>query len=160
MEDENKKMLQRQRNAWRKKRLMEKKRFVKTSRLELRCTENEKAYIKLQAQDESISNYVLECALFGEYVQIDFSDLKEYTAAINHLGNNINQIARNMNALAKIGGISEAVLIDIMNQLDEYQKLIGELMQTNQKIYRKMKKHMTSRAVYSYDDEINYQAKL
>lgn len=160
MEDENKVTLQKQRNAWRKKRLMEKKRFTKNSRFEFRCTENEKAYLKLQAQDESISNYVLECALFGEYVQMDHSDLKEFTASINHLGNNINQIARNMNALAKIGGISEGVMMDIMTQLDTYQKLVNELTQTNQKIYRKMKKHMTSRTVHSYDDEVDYQAQL
>ena len=53
---------------------------------------------------------------------IDYSDLREYNATLGKIGNNLNQIAKRMNATGNIYAADVKQVKELMNQVWQTQK--------------------------------------
>jgi len=90
----------------------------RTRKIVMRCpvTDEERLQILLNKEKSkmnSISAYMRKMALDGCIVTVDLSIIKKYTAEINRLGNNLNQIAKRMNSSENINknDVEEAKII-------------------------------------------------
>lgn len=161
---DRKEELQRQRAIWRNNRLLKKQRYRKNQRIEIRTTANEKAYMKYMADridpNMTLTEYIIESALYGEVNLVDLKSLAELTVAINHLGNNINQISRKVNTEAKKGTLSDDLFKDCTQILNEYQQEITNLHNLAEKYYRKLKNTLVQKDIHSYKEDIDYRNEL
>lgn len=157
--DDKKEKLQKKRAYWRNQRLLEKRKYRKNERIYLRCNENEKAYITLRAKEsnsESLTDYIMECALFNYVNKIDFDFLHQHTVAINRLNNNINQIARRLNSISN-DNITADDLNDLMNEILKLKKICNEITNGNEKIHRKLKNTLQQKEAETYDENVEYK---
>ncbi|MDE6233711.1 MAG: MobC family plasmid mobilization relaxosome protein, partial [Lachnospiraceae bacterium] len=53
---------------------------------------------------------------------IDYSDLREYNAALGKIGNNLNQIAKRMNATSNVYAADVKQVKELMKQVWDTQK--------------------------------------
>ena len=53
---------------------------------------------------------------------IDYSELREYNAALAKIGNNLNQIAKRMNATGNVYAADVKEVKELMNQVWQAQK--------------------------------------
>ena len=53
---------------------------------------------------------------------IDYSELREYNAALAKIGNNLNQIAKRMNATGNVYAADVKEVKELMNQVWDTQK--------------------------------------
>lgn len=66
--------------------------------------------------------FIRHLILYGYVYDIDYSELQEYNAALSKIGNNLNQIAKRMNATGSV-----------------YQADVNEVKELMQKIWRTQK---------------------
>ena len=118
----------------------------RTERIEFRATVDEKRQLKKnmrQAGFGTFGNYLLQMGLNGFIVQVDFSDIKttlgdvgSLRTALNHIGNNINQVAKHVNESQEIDAMDFYLLQqEFEGMKQEIQNFEKEVVQTfNQKL--------------------------
>lgn len=157
--NEAKEKIIKKRELYRKQRLEEKEKNRKLERINIRCTTNEKKFIDQAAEkyDITVTELILESALFFEVNFIDLSNLKELTIAINRLDNNINQIARNMNILMKSKEYSDMTSLQaIATSLDQYGEMIDSIKNLDMQIYRAINNKLSQKKIECYNDNLTY----
>ena len=60
--------------------------------------------------------------LYGYVYDIDYSELREYNAALAKIGNNLNQIAKRMNATGNVYAADVKEVKELMKQVWDTQK--------------------------------------
>lgn len=71
----------------------------------LRFSNAEMDFLQQKMNEAGIRNreaYLRKMALDGYIIRIDFSELKEFTVALNRIGNNLNQIAKVANTYGEV----------------------------------------------------------
>ena len=68
------------------------------------------------------SSFLRHQILYGYVYDIDYSDLQKYNATLSKIGNNLNQIAKRMNATGNIYAADVKEVKELMNQVWETQK--------------------------------------
>ena len=71
---------------------------------------------------KSKSAFLRRQILYGFVYDIDYSDLREYNATLGKIGNNLNQIAKRMNATGNIYAADVKQVKELMNQVWQTQK--------------------------------------
>ncbi len=74
---------------------------LRDKQINIRATEYEYGLIKERMKKSgatSLQKYMIDAALNGYLIQVDYSDVKALAYEINRIGNNINQVAHRINA--------------------------------------------------------------
>lgn len=71
---------------------------------------------------KSKSTFLRRLILYGFVYDIDYSDLREYNAALGRIGNNLNQIAKRMNATGNVYAADVKQVKELMKQVWDTQK--------------------------------------
>ena len=104
---------------------MQKEKFrLRQKRIEARATEYEYQLIQEQYKasgKNSFREYIIEAAINGYVVNVDYKEIKELAYEINKIGNNINQIAYKVNS-------TNQVLKSDMEELQEDIDLIWRML--------------------------------
>ncbi len=70
----------------------------------------------------SKSSFLRHQILYGYVYDIDYSDLREYNAALSKIGNNLNQIAKRMNATGNVYAADVEEVKKLMKKVWDTQK--------------------------------------
>lgn len=68
------------------------------------------------------SSFLRHLILYGYVYDIDYSELREYNAALAKIGNNLNQIAKRMNATGNVYAADVTEVKELMNKVWQSQK--------------------------------------
>ena len=68
------------------------------------------------------SSFLRQQILYGYVYDIDYSELREYNAALGKIGNNLNQIAKRMNATGNVYAADVKEIKELMKQVWDTQK--------------------------------------
>ena len=68
------------------------------------------------------SSFLRHQILYGYVYDIDYSELREYNAALGKIGNNLNQIAKRMNATGNVYAADVKEVKELMKQVWDTQK--------------------------------------
>ncbi len=74
---------------------------LREKQLKLRVTEYEYQLIRERMKASgsgTLQDYLLQAAINGYLIKVDYSDIKDLVYEINRIGNNINQIAHKINS--------------------------------------------------------------
>ena len=71
---------------------------------------------------KSKSAFLRRQILYGFIYDIDYSELREYSAALGKIGNNLNQIAKRMNATGNVYKADVEEVKKLMKQVWDTQK--------------------------------------
>ena len=71
---------------------------------------------------KSKSTFLRHLILYGFVYDIDYSDLREYNAALGKIGGNLNQIAKRMNATGNVYKADVEEVKKLMKQVWDTQK--------------------------------------
>lgn len=74
---------------------------LREKQLNIRLTEYEHKLIKERMEQtgaNSLREFIMDAAINGFLIKVDYSDIKELAYEINRIGNNINQIAHKVNS--------------------------------------------------------------
>ena len=71
---------------------------------------------------KSKSSFLRHLILYGYVYDIDYSELREYNTALAKIGNNLNQIAKRMNATGNIYEADVKEVKELMKQVWHIQK--------------------------------------
>lgn len=66
--------------------------------------------------------FIRHLILYGYVYDIDYTELREYNAALAKIGNNLNQIAKRMNATGNVYAADVKQVKELMNQVWQTQK--------------------------------------
>ena len=78
---------------------------------------------KVKAFDmKSKSTFLRRQILYGFVYDIDYSELREYNAALGRIGNNLNQIAKRMNATGNVYVADVKEVKELMKKVWDTQK--------------------------------------
>ncbi len=69
-----------------------------------------------------LSSFLRHQILYGYVYDIDYSELREYNAALAKIGNNLNQIAKRMNATGNVYAADVKEVKELMKQVWDTQK--------------------------------------
>lgn len=104
---------------------------MKTERIYIRVTPEEKEKIKQRMPDmeiENMSAYMLKMALNGYCIKLDLKDVKELVYLLRMCSNNLNQYAKKAN---ETGNIYQRDIIDLKVRLerllDSSREIVGRL---------------------------------
>lgn len=92
----------------------------------VRMTASEYAKVKTNFQESgkmNMNDFIVETAVNGYTINIDYSQLKELCYEINRIGNNINQIAH------KVNSTDIVYQTDIDEIRDDMKKIVGMVRQ-------------------------------
>jgi len=90
-------------------------------------TEEEEALIKEKMKllgTENKSAYLRKMTLDGYIINVDYSDIKENTAQLQRIGNNINQIVKRMNQTGSLYRADVAEVKELMKEIWHTQRSI------------------------------------
>ena len=68
------------------------------------------------------SSFLRHLILYGYVYDVDYSELREYNAALAKIGNNLNQIAKRMNATGNVYAADVTEVKELMNKVWQSQK--------------------------------------
>ena len=71
---------------------------------------------------KSKSAFLRRQILYGFVYDIDYSELREYNAALGRIGNNLNQITKRMNATGNVYAADVKQVKDLMKKVWDTQK--------------------------------------
>ena len=95
------------------------------NRFTLRLNDDE-LYILAQktkaANMKDKSSFLRHLILYGYVYDIDYSELREYNAALAKIGNNLNQIAKRINATGNVYATDVTEVKELMNKVWQSQK--------------------------------------
>ena len=90
-------------------------------------TEEEEALIKEKMKllgTENKSAYLRKMTLDGYIINVDYSNIKENTAQLQRIGNNINQIVKRMNQTGSLYRADVAEVKELMKEIWHTQRSI------------------------------------
>lgn len=99
----------------------------RTIQIKSRVTEYERELIHEKMKllhTNNLAAYMRKMAIDGYIINVDYSDIKQNTAQLQHIGNNINQIVKRMN---QTGSLYTA-------DVDEVKGLMKEIWHTQRSI--------------------------
>lgn len=97
---------------------------VRDKQMNIRVTEYERQLIQDRVEKSgatSLTEYLLDTALDGYIISVDYSDIKELAYEINKIGTNINQIAHRVNS-------NDAVSQRDIKELQDKVELIWKML--------------------------------
>lgn len=95
------------------------------NRFTLRLSDDENYILnqKFKASNmKSISSFLRHLIVYGYVYDVDYSDLREYNAALAKIGSNLNQIAKRMNATGNVYEADVKEVKELMKQVWHTQK--------------------------------------
>ena len=100
---------------------------VRQNRLTLRLSDDELYILEQKFKTSNMkdkSSFLRHLIIYGYVYDIDYSELREYNAALAKIGNNLNQIAKRMNATGNVYAADVKEVKELMNQVWQTQKSI------------------------------------
>lgn len=97
---------------------------VRDKQMNIRVTEYERQLIQdrvAQSGATSLTEYVLDTALDGYIINVDYSDIKSLAYEINKIGTNINQIAHRVNSN---DAVSQRDIKEVQDKVDQIWKML------------------------------------
>ena len=98
--------------------------MVKDQQINIRLTDKEFDMIKSRMKESrftSMSAYIRKMAIDGMVVKLDIAELKEICSLLRYNGNNINQIAKRLNA-------GRQIYSEDIKDIKEKQKLLCDMV--------------------------------
>ena len=95
------------------------------NRLTLRLSDDELYILGQKFKASNIkdkSSFLRHLILYGYVYNIDYSELREYNSALAKIGNNLNQIAKRMNATGNVYDADVKEVKELMKQVWHTQK--------------------------------------
>ena len=95
------------------------------NRLTLRLSDDELYILDQKCKISNMkdkSSFLRHLILYGYVYDVDYSELREYNAALARIGNNLNQIAKRMNATGNVYEADVKEVKELMNQVWQSQK--------------------------------------
>ena len=83
-------------------------------------SEDEKALIEVKMkmlETENMSAYLRKMALDGYIIKVDYTEIKENTAQLQRIGNNVNQIVKRMNQTGSLYMADVAEVKELLKQI-------------------------------------------
>lgn len=68
------------------------------------------------------SSFLRHLILYGYVYDVDYSELREYNAALAKIGNNLNQIAKRMNTTGNVYAADVTEVKELINKVWQLQK--------------------------------------
>ncbi len=103
-------------------------------KIRLRPDENNYIINKMDnAGRKNFNAFALEMLIQGQVTIVDFKTLNDLKIAIDRVGKNINQIAKEVN---ESGDVSKSDIDETKNLLKEIEKVVYQTIQTEYKKYR------------------------
>lgn len=99
---------------------------LRDKQIHIRMTETEYAKVKAnfeESRKSTMNDFIVETAINGYTINVDYSQLKELCYEINRIGNNINQVAH------KVNSIDAIYQTDIDEIRDDVKKIVGMVRQ-------------------------------
>lgn len=113
---------------------------MKTDKIEFRISKEDKSFIKNKATElgyKTVSAFLVASAKAHFKVQVDMTEYQKMNTEINHIGRNINQVARKINTNGYYTDVD-------LEQIKNYQQQIIELQKKEYKRLREIGLKMTS----------------
>jgi len=97
----------------------------KSENIKVHCTKNERIQIEQNAAGESLSSFLLKCALNKKntFQKLD-PELIRLKVQLRKAGNNLNQLARIANSKKEIGSHSE-----LLQVLTGMRNIVGDILE-------------------------------
>ena len=98
---------------------------VRDKQMSIRVTEYERQMIQDRVEKSgatSLTEYLLDTALDGYIINVDYSDIKSLTYEINKIGTNINQIAHRVNS--SNDAVSQRDIKEVQDKVDLIWKML------------------------------------
>ena len=114
-----------------------KRKLLRPVSLHFRATEEETAAIRARMAEMGITDFgafARKMMMEGYHITLDLKDVREMTALLGRIGNNVNQIARRVNTE---GSIYAADMDDMKNHMDEIWSAAREMLSQLSKISAK-----------------------
>jgi len=95
------------------------------NRLTLRLSDDELYILEQKCKASNMkdkSSFLRHLILYGYVYDIDYSELREYNSALARIGNNLNQIAKRMNATGNVYKADVNEVKELMKQVWHTQK--------------------------------------
>jgi hypothetical protein len=111
-----------------------KRKLLRPVSLHFRATEEEATEIRARMAEMGITDFGAfsrKMMLEGYHITLDLKDVREMTAMLGRVGNNVNQIARRVNME---GSIYAADMDDIKSHMDEIWSAAREILSQLAKI--------------------------
>jgi len=104
---------------------------TRNTAIRVRLTEREKEEIARKAHEYgiSMSRFVREAALGNVLERVVYLVDPALLSAISRIGNNVNQIARRLNALHLAGRLTRIEMLDCFDVLESIEKSLRKLSQ-------------------------------
>ena len=106
----------------------------KSSRIELRLSEKEKEIIQHKMKESSISNmsaYIRKMAINGMIIKLNISEITELVSLLRRYSNNINQIAKRVNAT---GAVFSNEIDEITESQNDIYRLLNDVLKKLSKL--------------------------
>lgn len=97
---------------------------VRDKQMNIRVTEYERQLIQERVEKSgaaSLTEYLIDTALEGYIINVDYSDIKSLAYEINKIGTNINQIAHRVNSK---DAVSIREIKEVQNKVDLIWKML------------------------------------
>ena len=101
--------------------------MIRNTKIDFWVNDDEYTLIRqkmIQSGVDNLSAYLRKMAIDGYIVRLDMSELHEIIAAVNRVGNNVNQIARRANGT---GRVYIEDLIEIRRAQDQIYRTVNSL---------------------------------
>lgn len=101
--------------------------MIRNTKIDFWVNDNEYMLIRqkmIQSGVDNLSAFLRKMAIDGYIVRLDMSELREMIAAVNRVGNNVNQIARRANGT---GRVYIEDLIEIRRAQDQIYRTVNSL---------------------------------
>ena len=98
---------------------------VRQNRLTLRLSDDELYILEQKFKTSNMkdkSSFLRHLIIYGYVYDIDYSELREYNAALAKIGNNLNQIAKRMNATGNVYKADVKEVKELMQKVWHTQK--------------------------------------
>ena len=95
------------------------------NRFTLRLSDDELYILEQKCKASNMkdkSSFLRHLILYGYVYDIDYSELREYNSALARIGNNLNQIAKRMNATGNVYKADVNEVKELMKQVWHTQK--------------------------------------
>ena len=98
---------------------------VRQNRLTLRLSDDELYILEQKFKASNMkdkSSFLRHLIIYGYVYDIDYSELREYNAALGKIGGNLNQIAKRMNATGNVYAADVKEVKELMKKVWDTQK--------------------------------------
>lgn len=142
---------------WRDQRIENAKEYRKQTRLEVRLSNAELNYIECISNKLgwTKSDYVLSSCLYGEIKKVDFTPLIKLQSELNHIGNNLNQMTRQLNVACKEQNLSDDLVRELLREIEELKRVNEEWYAGSNSLKMKAFRFLKRRRYMKFDEDID-----